>query len=106
MSLRFLFSFLLAMVFCATQGQQYRFKQYRVSEGLPSDVVKAVAQDSLGYFWIATDDGLVKFDGTDFTVYKSAMRSQYVKGFLRTQDGKLLAFGDLDLIEIQNKLIP
>ncbi|HTJ52202.1 MAG TPA: ATP-binding protein [Cyclobacteriaceae bacterium] len=104
MSLRFLLGLILVMVFCELQGQQYRFKQYRVSEGLPSDVVKSVSQDTLGFFWIATDDGLVKFDGTNFTVYKSALRSQYVKGFLKTPQGRLFVIGDLDLVEIQNQI--
>jgi signal transduction histidine kinase/ligand-binding sensor domain-containing protein len=83
-------------------GQEYRFHEYRVEDGLPSDVIKAVAQDSLGFFWIATDDGLVKYDGIDFHTYKSALQSQYTKGFLNTRDGRLLAIGDLDVIEIQN----
>jgi len=85
-------------------GQEYRFHQYRVEQGLPSDVIKGVSQDSLGFLWIATDDGLVKYDGLRFTTYKSAMHSQYTKGFLNTHDGRLLAIGDLDLIEIQNQV--
>ncbi|WP_133259512.1 sensor histidine kinase [Pseudochryseolinea flava] len=87
---------------CSVHAQEYRFKQYRVEQGLPSDVIKAIAEDSLGYFWIATDDGLVKYDGFRFTPYKSAFHSQYTKGFLVTKKGRLLAFGDLDLIEIKN----
>ncbi len=85
-------------------AQEYRFGLYRVEQGLPSDVIKAVAQDSLGFLWIATDDGLVKYDGLHFTTYKGALRSQYAKNFLRTRDGRLLMAGDLDLIEIQNQV--
>lgn len=85
-------------------AQEYRFHQYRVEQGLPSDVIKATAQDSLGFFWIATDDGIVKYDGLRFTTYRSALRSQYAKGFLTTRKGKLLAIADLDLIEIENQV--
>src|SRR5436190_13029822 len=95
---------LLLFVSTATQAQEYRFRLYRVEQGLPSDVIKAVAQDALGFIWIATDDGLVKYDGLKFTTYKAALRSQYAKAFLQTRDGRLLAIGDLDLIEIQNKI--
>lgn len=84
-------------------AQEYSFRQYRVEHGLPSDIIKACAQDSLGYFWIATDDGLVKYDGIKFTTYRDAVHSNYTKGFFTTSKGKLLAFGDLDLIEIQNQ---
>jgi signal transduction histidine kinase/ligand-binding sensor domain-containing protein len=75
-----------------------------VEQGLPSDVVKATTQDSLGFFWIATDDGLVKYDGVRFTTYKNAFRSQFAKGFLHTREGQLYAFGDLDVVEIQNQV--
>jgi signal transduction histidine kinase len=85
-------------------SQEYRFHQYRVEQGLPSDVIKAVTQDTLGFFWIATDDGLVKYDGVRFTTYKNAFRSQFAKGFLHTREGNLYAFGDLDIIEIQNQI--
>src|SRR5687768_4764530 len=88
----------------AAYAQDYRFRQYRVEQGLPSDVVKALSQDSKGFIWIATDDGLVKYDGLKFTTYRSALRSQYVKGFLQTRDGRLLVIGDLDLVEIQNRI--
>ncbi|MBN2811777.1 MAG: hypothetical protein JXP39_07775, partial [Spirochaetales bacterium] len=37
-------------------------------EGLPSDTILDVAQDSFGYVWLASYDGLVRFDGETFTV--------------------------------------
>jgi signal transduction histidine kinase len=86
------------------QAQHYRFHLYRVEQGLPSDVIKAVTEDSLGFLWIASDDGLVKYDGIKFTTYKNALRSQYAKGFLHTSKGKFLAFSDLDVIEIDNQV--
>lgn len=95
-------AFLLLTV-CAF-SQDYKMKIYRVEDGLPTDVVKSVAQDSAGFLWIATDDGLVQFDGLRFTPFKNALHSQYAKGFYKTRAGKLLLFGDLDIIEIQNKL--
>lgn len=102
--MRFLALILFVLTSLFSHAQHYRFHQYRVEQGLPSDVIKAVTQDSLGFFWIATDDGLVKYDGLKFTTYKSAFRSQYAKGFLHTQKGKLLAYSDLDLIEIDNRI--
>jgi signal transduction histidine kinase/ligand-binding sensor domain-containing protein len=97
----FIFCILLAV---NLKAQQYRFHQYRVEQGLPSDVVKAVTEDSLGFIWIATDDGLVKYDGIKFSTYKHAFRSQFAKGFIHTRQGQLLAFSDLDLIEIRNQV--
>lgn len=39
------------------------FRHFTKENGLPSDVVKYVAQDAHGYIWIATDNGLVRYDG-------------------------------------------
>jgi len=83
-------------------AQDYHFKQYRVEDGLPSDIIKGCTQDSLGYFWIATDDGLVKYDGIKFTTYHEPLHSGYVKGFIQLKSGRLFAYGDLDLLEIKN----
>jgi signal transduction histidine kinase/ligand-binding sensor domain-containing protein len=85
-------------------AQQYRFHEYRVEQGLPSDVIKAVTEDSLGFIWIASDDGLVKYDGVKFTTYKNGMRSQFAKGFIKSGDGRLFAFSDLDFVEIINRI--
>ncbi len=94
----------LAIIALPSHAQDYRFKQYRVEQGLPSDVLKAVAQDDKGFIWVATDDGLAQYNGIEFTTYKRAFHSQYIKGFLTTRDNRLLAIGDLDLVEIVNEL--
>lgn len=83
-------------------AQEYNFKRYRVEDGLPSDIVKACVQDSLGFFWVATDEGIVKYDGVRFTEYRQAVHNHYMKGFQVNRSGKLMAFGDLDLLEIRN----
>ncbi|HLZ17679.1 MAG TPA: hypothetical protein VKQ08_11590, partial [Cyclobacteriaceae bacterium] len=94
-----LLSFLLAATCLA---QDYHFEQYRVEDGLPSDIVKACIQDSLGYFWIATDDGLVKYDGIKFTTYREPLHSGYTKGFIRLRNGRLFTYGDFDFVEVRN----
>jgi len=93
----------LLFIVISANAQDYQLKKYRVENGLPSDVIKAVTQDSIGYYWIATDEGLVKYDGIQFTSYKNALHSQYAKGLYKTKKGKLLLFGDLDLVEIINR---
>ncbi len=94
----------LYLIAASAVAQEYRMLQFQVEDGLPSNVIKAVTQDSFGFFWVATDEGLVKFDGLSFTSYKGAMHSQYAKGFLKSRTGKLYVYGDLDLIEIVNEL--
>ncbi len=95
-------TFFLFFSSLAGVAQDYHFKQYRVEDGLPSDIIKGCTQDSLGYFWIATDDGLVKYDGIKFTTYHEPLHSSFVKGLVHLKSGRLFAYGDLDLLEIRN----
>ena len=41
------------------------------SKSLPSDEVHSMFQDSLGYMWFATDNGISKFDGQHFQKIKT-----------------------------------
>jgi signal transduction histidine kinase/CheY-like chemotaxis protein/sugar lactone lactonase YvrE len=47
-----------------------RLRRYGVAEGLPSSNINALAQDPQGYLWIASDDGLARFDGLDFRIWR------------------------------------
>src|SRR6185436_3918541 len=46
---------------------QYRHAAWRVQEGAFEAAANAIAQTSDGYIWIATDTGLVRFDGVRFS---------------------------------------
>lgn len=47
------------------------FKNFSVNEGLSHNFVRGFLQDSRGFMWIATVDGLNKFDGYTFKTYKA-----------------------------------
>ncbi|MEM6398306.1 MAG: two-component regulator propeller domain-containing protein [Bacteroidota bacterium] len=44
-------------------------RNFGVEDGLPSSEVYFVMQDSRGYMWFGTDNGVVRYDGYDFRVY-------------------------------------
>jgi signal transduction histidine kinase/ligand-binding sensor domain-containing protein len=96
--------FLFVLHGAPVEAQKYKRYEYHVKDGLPTDVVKDIVQDSLGFIWIATDDGLVKFNGHRFIHYKQALQSQYAKRFLKTRSGSIYLIGDLDLAEIVNRI--
>jgi signal transduction histidine kinase/ligand-binding sensor domain-containing protein len=51
-------------------ARQVRFRTYTPSEGLSQATSRALVQDRDGFVWIGTQDGLNRFDGYSFRIYK------------------------------------
>ncbi len=62
------------------------------SDGLPSDEVEQLMQDSRGYIWGATRNGLVRYDGSRTETYKSGIRR-----------GEVLTHNDIRAITEDNR---
>lgn len=58
----------------AVFGQVLNFQHITTNDGLSQNSVVSIAQDSFGFIYYATQDGLNKFDGTNFTVYEEYFR--------------------------------
>ena len=50
---------------------QVRFQNYTVDDGLSMNSVHDILQDHQGYIWIATEDGLNRFDGYTYKVFRA-----------------------------------
>ena len=60
----------LLTLFCFSgAGAQYRFDSWTTDNGLPQNSIFSIIQTRDGYLWIATFDGLVRFDGVQFKVF-------------------------------------
>jgi signal transduction histidine kinase/streptogramin lyase len=46
------------------------FRKFGTAEGFPSNFVEDLAEDQQGFLWVATLDGLARYDGTGFRVYR------------------------------------
>lgn len=69
------FSWLLVTLFALACSQSFaqqnlKFTALTTKNGLSSNEVNAVLKDRYGWVWFATADGLNRFDGTNFTVYR------------------------------------
>jgi len=75
MILRIVGYYLLFMALVnSTQGQAIVFDNPKIidkSDGLPNHVINDIEQDSLGFIWIGTDNGLCKYDGQRLTIFQS-----------------------------------
>ena len=68
---KFIFFFLLtSSLFFFAVGQNLRFGRLSVEKGLSQSTVYCTYQDSQGYIWVGTEDGLNKYDGYTFDIYK------------------------------------
>jgi len=52
------------------EAQAMHFVQYDRDDGLSQSAVNQIAQDSSGLMWFATESGLNRFDGYEFTIYR------------------------------------
>ena len=69
--LLFLLTFILSV-----EGQSVVFDNPKIideSHGLPSNVINDIEQDSLGFIWIGTDNGLCKYDGQQLTLFQEGL---------------------------------
>ncbi|MEO8399492.1 MAG: two-component regulator propeller domain-containing protein [Ignavibacteriaceae bacterium] len=64
--------FLFLIFVTALCGQQrYNFEHISIPEGLSNTQVWDVIQDKYGFLWIATNDGLNRYDGYTFKIFKN-----------------------------------
>lgn len=66
----------LLLLFCLCTGvgafaQSYYFRHYQVEQGLSNNTVFCCAQDKRGFFWMGTKDGLSRFDGYSFKIFRN-----------------------------------
>jgi len=76
--MRISFFILLFFAGCISfaQGVKYRCKVYSVVDGLSQSSVYSVFQDSQGFIWAGTADGLNRFDGYSFKVFRHTFSNE------------------------------
>ena len=83
-----------------TQGGRARvrdlkFTHLTTNDGLSQNTIKAILQDSRGFMWFATRDGLNRYDGNAFLVYKNnpndpgSLSANFVTDLIEDDQGNL-----------------
>lgn len=84
---------LFAFFFC--QANQFSFSGYSIADGLSQSVVICVFQDSRGYIWLGTQNGLNRFDGYNFKVFTyqpddpSSISNNWIYAITEDREGNL-----------------
>ncbi len=92
----FIFSLLaVSSSLLVAQNFRMRFDHVSVEEGLSNFTPVVITQDKIGFLWIGTEDGLNKYDGNTFRIYRpnpgdsSSLDGGIVVGLLCDRDGDL-----------------
>ena len=64
------FTFLVSFVLNAYSAIELRSTQMRTSDGLPNNSIRYIYQDSKGFLWLATLNGLSRYDGNSFLTFR------------------------------------
>lgn len=87
--------FLIISLAHAQSPIKNKILNYSLKNGLSFGIVNSITQDDKGFMWFATNDGLNRFDGTTFKVFKSrlgdstALVSNYVQKVLCDVHGSI-----------------
>ena len=85
---------------------QYIFRTWTTEKGLPSNAIIDIIQDKKGYIWIATHDGLARFDGARFTNYTvrntSIIRSHAIRSLLEDSKGNIWVGTQRGILKYEN----
>jgi ligand-binding sensor domain-containing protein/serine phosphatase RsbU (regulator of sigma subunit) len=81
----------------ATFAQRNHFstEQFTINDGLSNSHITTLFQDSRGFIWVGTSDGLNRYDGYSFKVYRhhplvdSTIVGNYIQAIVETPDGNV-----------------
>lgn len=71
------------------QAEQLPVRTYTTADGLPRDFIQRIVQDSHGFLWFCTGDGLSRFNGYEFTTYgaEHGLSNLRVNDLIETRSG-------------------
>ena len=87
------FAFVFCAIHCSTlHAEKLPVKTYTTADGLGRDQINRIVQDSHGFLWFCTAEGLSRFDGYKFTNYTTSngLANNAVNDLLETRDGTYL----------------
>lgn len=83
---------LLSVSAYAEKPVQYYFKTLDVRNGLSQNTVFQILQDRMGFMWFGTREGLNRYDGLSFRVYKkenSALGRNFITALYEDEQGNI-----------------
>ena len=88
-----IFSCLKISTSYANIRESFNFKNITIEDGLSQSTVETIYQDSKGYIWIGTNDGLDRYNGYEFKhykhdkYYKNSIANNYIVDIIEDKNG-------------------
>ncbi|MBI9071513.1 MAG: PAS domain S-box protein [Melioribacteraceae bacterium] len=76
-------------------GQDFKFNNLTIDEGLIQNTINCTFEDSRGFIWFGTEDGLERYDGINFVLYQhdsydsTTLSGNYVSAICEYPEGTL-----------------
>lgn len=92
-------------------SQSLNFNNFDVKDGLSNNKVNTILQDNSGLIWVGTEDGLNRFDGYEFKIYRNnsldscSISDNYIWSLYEDRDGNIwigTKTGELNLYDLLN----
>lgn len=64
----------------SAENLNYHFKKIQVDGGLSENTIYCILQDSKGFMWFGTKDGLNRYDGSNFRIFRHAASNPFSLG--------------------------
>jgi len=112
----------IRIIFCAvfclgmftySTAQNISFRHLNINDGLSQNAVFAIIQDSKGFMWFGTKDGLNRFDGYNFVVYQhnpfdsNTIANNYINRLFEDSRGRIWTgsmSGDVSVFQRDDEL--
>ncbi|MEO6671562.1 MAG: two-component regulator propeller domain-containing protein [Ferruginibacter sp.] len=109
----FLAFYILSVLFCPVGANsqklwQVKFDRLTTDDGLSQGMVNSIIQDKYGFMWFASNDGLNRYDGHHFTVFKNdpndnnSIADNFIRFIFEDSEGRIwiaTAGNGLDLFD-------
>ncbi len=89
------FSLLTNLLLYSQDNSDFHFKKIQVDDGLSENAVYCILQDSKGFMWFGTKDGLNRYDGNSFRAFRhnsekpNSIGNNFIRSIIEGKDSNL-----------------